>query len=77
MQSIQNMTAMSVKNNDSMTPSMRVTMEDSGNADRPSFKKGLGSITSSLAKELNQLSLTERDKAYYDLHGVADVIEEN
>jgi hypothetical protein len=33
-------------------------------------------VESSLAKELNRLSLAERDQAYYDLHGVADVIEE-
>jgi hypothetical protein len=33
-------------------------------------------IESSLAKELNQLSLAEREKVYYDLHGVADVVEE-
>ena len=55
---------------------MRVAKEDSCNADKPSFKKGLGSITSFLAKQLNQLSLAEREKAYYDLHGVADVMEE-
>jgi hypothetical protein len=34
------------------------------------------SIESSLAKELNQLSLQEREKAYYDLHGVADAVNE-
>jgi hypothetical protein len=68
---------------------MSVTSEeDSCNANKPSFRKGLEglrdaalsekkeSIESSLAKELNQLSLAEREKAYYDLHGVADAIEE-
>ena len=34
------------------------------------------SIESSLAKELNQLSLQEREKACYDLHGVADAVKE-
>jgi hypothetical protein len=34
------------------------------------------SIESSLAKELTQLSLQEREKAYYDLHGVADAVQE-
>jgi hypothetical protein len=56
---------------------------------KQNFKRGLGglrnmasseknqiSIESSLAKELNQLSLAEREKAYLDLHGVADVVEE-
>ena len=77
-QSIQNMAPKSVKKNHSMTPSMSVTKEDSGNgkADKPSFKKGLESITSSLAKEMNQLSLADREKVCYDLHGVADVVEE-
>jgi hypothetical protein len=84
------MTPTSVKCDDSMPASMRVTKEDSScNADRPSFKKGLEeglrdaaysekkqSIESSLAKELNQLPLAEREEAYYDLHGVADVVEE-
>ena len=65
-----------VKKNDSVTPSMSVTKEDSGNADKPSFKKGLESITSSLAKEMNQLSFAEREKGCYELHGVADVVEE-
>jgi hypothetical protein len=58
-------------------------------ADMPSFKKDLGglrddavltekkeSIASFLAKELNRLSLAERENAVFDLHGVADVIEE-
>jgi hypothetical protein len=70
-------------------PVMSVTSKDSSNPDQPSFKKGpegwrddavlserKESIDSFLAKELNQLSLAEREKAYYDLHGVADVIEE-
>ena len=76
--SIDSMMPMSVKCDDSVTTSMSVTKEDSGNdkADRPSFKKGLESITSSLAKEMNQLSLAEREKVCYDLHGVADVVEE-
>jgi hypothetical protein len=34
------------------------------------------SIESSLANELNQLSLQEREKTYYDLHGVADAVNE-
>jgi hypothetical protein len=61
---------------------MSVTGQDSCNADRPSFKKGLleglrrDSFETSLAKELNELSLAEREKAYYDLHGVAGVVEE-
>jgi hypothetical protein len=60
---------------------MSVTGEDSCNADRPSFKKVLleglrDSFEASLAKELNELSLAEREKAYYDLHGVAGVVEE-
>jgi hypothetical protein len=70
---------------------MSVTSKDdfSCNPDRPSFKKGpeglrddavlsekKQSIDSFLAKELNRLSLAEREKAYYDLHGVADVVEE-
>ena len=87
MQSIQNMTPVSMKSNDSMTPmsvkcddsmtsSMRVTKEDSGNANRPSFEKALESFTTSLAKEINQLSLAEREKGCYELHGVADVVEE-
>jgi hypothetical protein len=62
--------------------------DDSCDADRPSFKKGheglsdaalsekKESIDSFLAEELNRLSLAEREKACYDLHGVADVIEE-
>ena len=66
---------MSVKCDDSV-PAMSATRADYGNADGPSLKKGLESITSSLAKELNQLSLAEREKANYDLHGVADVVEE-
>ena len=68
----------SMKKNHSMTPSMSATKEDScdDKADKPSFKKGLESITTSLAKEMNQLSLVEREKVYYDLHGVADVVEE-
>ena len=76
---------------DSM-PDMSVTREqDSCNADRPSyFKTGLeglrdaalsekkrNSESSCLAKKLNRrISLAEREKAYDDLHGVADVIEE-
>jgi hypothetical protein len=63
--------------------------KDSFNADKPSFHKSLegsramalsekkqSSIESSLAKELNQLSLADRENAYLDLHGVADAIEE-
>jgi hypothetical protein len=50
----------------------------------PSFKrdagllseKKLSSIDSTLAKELNELSVADRERAYYDLHGVADVVEE-
>jgi hypothetical protein len=88
MQSIQTILAMSVTSEDFM-PAMSVTSKDSCNPDQPSFKKGRGglrddavlsekkeSIDSFLAKELNRLSLAEREKAYYDLHGVADVIEE-
>jgi hypothetical protein len=69
---------------------MSVTSGDSCNADMPYFRKegleeGLRdgalsekkqSIERSLAKELDQLPLAEREKAYYDLHGVADVVEE-
>ena len=69
---------------------MCVTNGDYITADRPSFKegleKGLRDATYSekiqktgrslLAKELNQPPLAEREKAYYDLHGVADVVEE-
>jgi hypothetical protein len=70
-------------------PPMSVTIENSCNADRSSFTTGLKGLTdaflsekkqnieSSLPKqELNPISLAEREKAYNDLHGVADVIEE-
>jgi hypothetical protein len=69
-------------------PATSVTNDDSCNADKPSLQKGMEglrnvaltekkqSIESLLAKELNQLSLAEREKASYDLHGVADVVEE-
>jgi hypothetical protein len=78
MQSIQTMPPMSMASED----------DDSCNADRPIFKKVLEglidaisstkkkSIESSLAKELNQLSLAEREEVNYDLHGVAYLIEE-
>jgi hypothetical protein len=81
------MLAMGVTSQDS-TPVMSVLREDSCNADRPCFKKGLEglrdaasskkklSIESSLPVELYKLSLAEREKAYYDLHGVAVVVEE-
>jgi hypothetical protein len=88
MQSIQTILAMSVTSEDSM-PALSGTSKDAYNLDQPSFKRGRGglrddavlserkeSIESSFAKELNRLSLAEREKAYYDLHGVADVIEE-
>jgi hypothetical protein len=29
-----------------------------------------------LARELNQMSLKEREKVYYDIHGVSDVVDE-
>jgi hypothetical protein len=80
---------MSVTSEDVMPAMSVTTSNDSCNPDRPSFKKGpeglrddavlsekKESIESSLAKELNRLSLAEREKACYDLHGVADVIEE-
>jgi hypothetical protein len=71
-------------------PNTSVSNKDSCQAaKKPSFNKGLGglrdvalakikqsNIESFLAKELNQLSLLEREKAYRDLHGVADVVEE-
>ena len=70
-------------------PDTSVTGGGSCNADRPSFKTGLEGLRNtalsekkqniercSLAKELNRISLAEREKAYNDLHGVADVVEE-
>jgi hypothetical protein len=71
-------------------PAMNMASEDddSCNVDRPISKNGLEgvrdatsftkkeSIESSLAKELNQLSLAQREEANYDLHGVADGVEE-
>ena len=67
-----------------------MTSKRSCNADEPSFKRGLeglravallseknlSGIESSLAKELSQLSVAERENACYDLHGVADEVEE-
>ena len=67
-----------------------MTSKRSCNADVSSFKKGLeglravallseknlSGIESSLAKELSQLSVAERENACYDLHGVADEVEE-
>jgi hypothetical protein len=65
---------------------MSVTRDDSCNAGMPSFKKSLEEalskkkqiIENSLAKDkdLDQPSLADREKAYYDLHGVADAVEE-
>jgi hypothetical protein len=74
----------------SSMPATSVSNKDSCHAaNKPSFNKGLeelrdvallenkqSSIESSLAREMNQLSLAEREKAYRDLHGVADVVEE-
>jgi hypothetical protein len=84
MQSIQTISAMPAM------PATSVSNKDSCHAaNKPSFNKGLeelrdvalfenkqSSIVSSLATELKQLSLPEREKAYHDLHGVADVVEE-
>ena len=81
MQSIQSIPAMSAAS---------MTSKRSCNADEPSFKKGLeglraaallseknlSSVESSRANELNQLSVAERENACYDLHGVADEVEE-
>jgi hypothetical protein len=61
-----------------------MTRDDSCNADMLSFKKSLEAalskkkqiIENSLATDLDQPSLAEREKAYYDLHGVADAVEE-
>ena len=47
--------------------------QDDNAEDLPTAKL---SIESSLAKALNQLSLQEREKACYDLHGVADAVKE-
>jgi hypothetical protein len=79
----------SVTRSEDFVPAMSVTSKDSCYPDKPSFNKGRveglsdaalsekkQSIERSLANELNRLSLAERDQAYYDLHGVADVIEE-
>jgi hypothetical protein len=80
---------MSVLTSEDSMPAMSVTRKDSRNADWPSFKTGLEGLrdaalsekkqnieSSSLAKELHRISLAEREKAYNDLHGVADVVEE-
>jgi hypothetical protein len=63
---------------------MSVEWDDSCDADTQSFKKSVEAalskkrkiIESSMAKGLHQPSLAEREKASYDLHGVADLVEE-
>jgi hypothetical protein len=79
-----------IVNSEDTMPAMIVTSKDSYNPDQPSFKKGRGALRddavlsekkesildSSVGKELSRVSFAEREKAVFDLHGVADVIEE-
>ena len=57
-------------------PPMNVKLQPESPSDEPVRLPQPKDADALLAKELNELSLREREQVYYDIHGVSDVVEE-